>query len=179
MASFLKSDVLPPLKDAAMWVPRQMNSAGLQGTAGGWLFVSCALLIWDGSSPRPEKKVFTGWFSIVWLPNDSSLLPVTWNGSRHKNFTSIVFLRYLNPASQFNVIIDNCQVLSADLKIQSSEIIISPKPGLSQQAQSSMRLTIYYCCFFSVMLTVRFFLIRLPFCRECEERTYQKYNYIF
>jgi len=42
-----------------MWVPRQMNSAGLQGIAGGWLFVSFALLIWVGSSPLLEKRVFT------------------------------------------------------------------------------------------------------------------------
>jgi len=43
-----------------MWVLHQMNSAGLQDMAGGWLFVSSALPTWVGFSPLLEKKVFMG-----------------------------------------------------------------------------------------------------------------------
>jgi hypothetical protein len=58
MALSLKSDVLPLSRDAAMWVRRQMNSAGFQDIAGGWPSVSYALPIWVGSSPLLERKVF-------------------------------------------------------------------------------------------------------------------------
>jgi hypothetical protein len=60
MASYLKSDVLLPFKDVAMWGLHRMNLPGFRGIAGGWLSVSCALPIWVGFSPLLEKKVFMG-----------------------------------------------------------------------------------------------------------------------